>query len=246
MARSRARLGPAWASAALVGNRRAGYLPLMFEELQRIFRKSMMAFRAELGRREPEDQVAELLSAMRKEWVAARAEVSSLADALERARAGVAREQELLAQCERRGRAAQGIGDAETARVAAEFAARHRERIRVLEQKVAATQAEHALRVNEVEEMKKRYQEADANRFALLAELRRGQNQARIRTVADDVEGTFADWGRMEEKVRDQEAYAAALEELETDAPPPPRSGTGSRAEVDERLQELKRRMGKE
>jgi phage shock protein A len=213
----------------------------MFEELNRIFRKSMSAFRSELSRREPEDQVAELLSAMRREWVAARADLPLYAEKLERARRELVQERELLAQCERRGKLAEGIKDAETVRVAAEFAAHHRERIAVLEQKVAAAQAEQALRGREVEEMKRRYTEADSNRFALLAEIRRRQGQARMSAGAEETASSFDDFGRMEEKISDSQAYLDALDEL--DPSPPPR--TAPPDDVEERLRQLKREMGK-
>ena len=212
----------------------------MFEELSRIFRKSMGAFRTELSRREPEDQVAELLSAMRREWASARAEIPVLEEGRERARKELARERELLEQTERRGRLADGIGDGETVRVAAEFAEKHRERIAVLEQKVAAAEAEKELRGREVEEMKRRYTEADANRFALLAEIRRRQTQARMGMGAEETASSFDDFGRMEEKISDADAYAAALDELDFDRPAPPPD------DVEERLRRLKREMGKE
>ncbi|MBW3629702.1 MAG: PspA/IM30 family protein [Gemmatimonadetes bacterium] len=215
----------------------------MFEDLNRIFRKSMSAFRSELSRREPEDQVAELLTAMRREWVAARADLPLLAERLERARRELVHERDLLGQCERRGKLAEGIGDAETVRVAAEFAVRHRERVGVLEQKVAAAEAEQALRLREVAEMKRRYEEADANRFALLAEIRRRQGQARMNAGADSAAGTFDDWNRMEERISDSEAYVDALEEL--DPSPPPRSSAPSPDHVEERLRQLKRELGK-
>jgi phage shock protein A len=217
----------------------------MFEDLQRIFRQSLSAFRSELHRHEPEDQVAELLSAMRREWVAAKADLPLFTELVQRAEAELAREREMLAQTERRGRLAQGIGDAETVRVATEFAGRHRERIVVLEQKVSTAQAERALRLREAEEMKVKYQEADKNRFSLLAELRRRRGQDRQRSVAEGVEGSFSDWDRMAEKIGEDAAYLDAAEELEADlstgpapSPPPP-------ADVEDRLRELKRRMGK-
>ena len=215
----------------------------MFEDISRIFRKSMGAFRTELNRREPEDQVAELLMAMRREWVAARANLPLFADHVERARRDLANERELLAQTERRGKLAEGIGDAETVRVATEFAARHRERVAVLEQKVAAAEAEKELRGREVEEMKRRYTEADANRFALLAELRRRQGHARMSAGAEETASSFDDFGRMEEKISDSQAYLDALDDLE-DRPPP--SSAPQPSDVDEKLRELKRKLGKE
>lgn len=217
----------------------------MFSDLQRLFQKSVAAFRAELEKREPEDQVAELLSAMRRELTAARVAVRELADSASAARQELQRERELLEQCERRGAMAERIGDQDTARVAAEFAARHRERVEVLERKVVAVEDEHALRQREAEQMLKQYQQADANRFALLAQLRRTQAGARIRGALDGSEGSFADWTRMEERIADDVAYADAVEQLSSEEPLPPHPPAGE-SEVEARLRELKRRMGKE
>ena len=217
----------------------------MFEDLAKIFRNSFAAFRSELHRNEPEDQVAELLSAMRREWVAARADLPVIAESLQRTRVELGRERELVEQCERRGRLAEGIGDTETVRIAGEFATRHRARITVLEQKVAAVEAEHSLRLSEIEEMKQRYQHADANRLQLLAEIRRRQSQSRLRDVGLDADASFTDWDRMREKMDDSQSYASALDELNSDlGSPPPRRPDPS--DVDERLRELKRKMGKE
>jgi phage shock protein A len=215
----------------------------MFKDLQRLFQQSMAAFRAELDRREPEDQVAELLTAMRREMAAARAALPELEQEGKRAAAELERETELLRQCERRGALAERIGDEETVRVAAEFAARHRERIVVLEQRRAAADAEHALRLREAEEMRRKYLEADANRFALVAQLRRTRSQQEMRSRLDGTSGPFADFARMEEAVQQSAGYADALEEL-SDAAPPPRPPPAP--DVEERLRELKRRMGSE
>jgi phage shock protein A len=218
----------------------------MFEDLQRIFRESVAAFRSELNRHDPEDQVASLLSSMRREWAAGRAELSALGETLERAGLELRKERDLLDQCERRRRLAEGIGDAETVQVASEFAERHRERARVLEQKVSAVAAERELRAREVEEMKRKYQQADANRHVLVSELRRAENQARRRSVADGVEGSFADFDRMREKIDDSESYVEALEDLDEvletrDSPASP-----SAADVEQRLRELKRKLGRD
>jgi phage shock protein A len=202
----------------------------MLDDLQRLFRESVAAFRTELNRREPEDHVAELLSAMRRELVAARAALPEYAAQVERSRRELAHERAQLEQCERRGRLAHTAGDVETVRVAEEFAVRHRARVEVLEQKLAAAEAEHALRGREAEEMKEKYRVADANRLQLVAELRRGQSRERIRTVASDASASFEDFARMEEAIGQRAAESAAFEELS----------------VEERLREMKRRMGRE
>lgn len=216
----------------------------MFDELQRIFRNSMGAFRAELHRREPEDQVVDLLSAMRKEWVAARAELPRLEETLTRTREELAREREQLAQCERRGAAARGIGDEETVRVAEQFAARHRERIAVLERKAEATEAERALLLRDVEQMKERYQHAEANRFSLLSEIRARQSRERRDQLAGDAVRSEDEFDRMAERVADEGALADAMAEVADPGPPPP--PRPDPAAVEQRLQELKRRMGRE
>jgi phage shock protein A len=215
----------------------------MFEDLQRLFRKSVDAFRAELSKREPEDQVADLLSGMRREMVAARAAIPLLEEDVCRLRADLESERVLLEQCERRLSMAERIGDDETVRVAREFAERHRERKAVLEKKEQAATAELALRSRESEDMLRKYQESDRNRFGLVSQLRRQQAAEKMRERLQNETGPFADFARMEDAVRDSEAHAAAAEELdfeqESASHPPPRS------DLEERLQELKRRMGK-
>lgn len=214
----------------------------MFEDLQRLFRESLAAFRSELHKREPEDEVAHLLSSMRSELVEARALLPKLEEVLKGAREALAREREQLERTERRGVLARQIQDEETTRVAEEFSAKHRERIAVLEQKVAAAEAEHALRSREAEEMKRQYQQADANRRDLVARIRRAQAQGRISSVADEAADSFADWDRMSDKVESQSGYADALRELDEDLTPPPEPAAPM--DVEERLRELKRRMG--
>ena len=205
----------------------------------------MAAFRTELNRREPEDEVAHLLSSMRQELVEARASLSELKQARERAAGELARERALLEQTERRGRMAEGIGDAETARVAAEFAAKHRERVGVLEQKAAALDAEWTLRSREADEMKRRFQEADANRAALVAQLRNAASRQRIRSVGDDVAHDFDEFDRMADRVAGTGDYADALRDLEDPAAPPPPAAESPES-VEARLRELKRQMGRE
>ena len=84
----------------------------MFEDLQRLFKDSLAAFRSELHKREPEDEVAHLLGSMRSELVEARALIPRLQEMLNGARAELAREGEALERTERRGRLAQQINDA--------------------------------------------------------------------------------------------------------------------------------------
>ncbi|HEV2733532.1 MAG TPA: hypothetical protein VGV85_01800, partial [Longimicrobiaceae bacterium] len=217
----------------------------MFDDLKNLFSKTWDAFQAEAGRSEPEDQVAELLSAMRREMVEARATVPLLEEAVTSARSALERERRALTDVERRRGLAERIGDAETVRVADDFAGRHRARIAVLEDKVRAAEAERDLRKREVAEMSRQYKDADANRFALLARLRTTRAQGRMGAALGDDAPPFADLGRMGETLGDRARCADALDELEDlDSPPPPPRPTAS--DMEERLRELKRRMCQE
>lgn len=217
----------------------------MLEDLRRIFRQSLDAFRAEAGRREPEDEVAEVLTAMRREMVAVRALSASLEKDLLSTAGELDREREALTNCERRGDMARAIDDAETVRIASEFAARHREKVRILEQKREALKEELDLRRAESEEMTVRYREAEANRFVLLAQLRQAAAREARTAPPPGQPDPFSDFSRMEERVHRDSDYLAALEELDDDDPPPSRADPDP-AEVENRLRELKRRMGRE
>jgi phage shock protein A len=218
----------------------------MLDDLKRLFKDTWSSFRAELGRMEPEDEVAQLLGMMRREMVDARAELPLLDEAVRATDRELERERRSLADCERRAGLAERIGDAETQRVALEFAARHRDHIAVLDQKRAAAVAERDMRTREVQQMAQRYKAADANRFVLLAELRRQRAAGAVRDAVSG--GAFADFERMEETVAEQASYADALEDLSAeiidDIPPPPDPAERIRA-LEDRLEELKRRMGK-
>ena len=213
----------------------------MFDDLKRLFSESWNAFVSEAGRREPEDRVAQLLSAMRREMVAARANLPLHDKHVQGTEAELERERRALADAERRGSMAERIGDAETVRVALEFSERHRKRVLVLEEKLRATVAERDLARQEAEDMMRRYKEADTNRFALVAEIRRRGAHARLDSAMGRDPGDAADeLRRAEERIQDAGAYADALGDLGADgAPPPP-----PQPDVEDRLAELKRRMG--
>ncbi|CAN5735849.1 hypothetical protein BH23GEM6_BH23GEM6_16590 [soil metagenome] len=218
----------------------------MLEDLQRLFRKSLAAFRDELNKREPEDQVSDLLTAMRREMVAARAALPVLKEDIVRSRAELQRERALLEQCERRLKLAERIGDQETVSIAHEFAVKHRERAAVLEQKAAAAEAEEALRTREAEEMQRKYRASDANRFVLVAQLRRQQTAEKMGGRLNDEAGPFADFARMEESVLDSERHAAAAEELDGEMGGGEKPRESPASEVEARLEEMKRRLGRE
>ena len=81
-------------------------------------------------------------------------------DGLGPAERALGQEHQQLVDAERRGRLAAEIGDAETARIAEEFATRHRERIGLLERKVAVIRDEIGYLEREYEVLAGRYQSA--------------------------------------------------------------------------------------
>ncbi len=197
----------------------------MLKDLGALLHRALDRFKAEAGRRDPEDQIAELLGGMRREMVDARALVSELKQAAASARSELAREEKRLADCLRRRDMAARIGDEETTRVAEEFTSRHREAVGVLEAKVRAAEAELQLRTREADELAERYRESDARRFALLAELRRAGAHGRSER---EMTGLEDDFDRFAEQIDDQARRADAA------------------SEVEQRLEELKRRAGTE
>jgi hypothetical protein len=90
---------------------------------------------------------------LREALIEARLGITDLRRALAAAEAELEAERKQLADAERRGRLAAAVPDAETVAVAERFAARHRERILVLERKVAVQGDELGLAEREVQEM---------------------------------------------------------------------------------------------
>lgn len=99
---------------------------------------------------------------MREAVIEAKVGVRTMREALERTEAKTANERKQLADAERRGRLAEGIGDHETATVAQKFAARHAERLAVLERKLVVQRDELALAERELEGMVAQLRQAEA------------------------------------------------------------------------------------
>lgn len=218
----------------------------MFENLRNAFREAIENFNKELSRDQVPENVDRLLLGMKNEVAEAKVRIRELEDHLARAASEAEREKREAETARRRGKMASEIDDTETATLASEYAARHEERRRVLEQKIAALREEHTLRSREVEEMLAKVKEAQARRDSLGATA--GRTGARETLgAADDL---FAELDRMAEKIGTEDARAEAardFDDLELDADygdaPPPRA---PEVDVDARLEELKRRMGRE
>lgn len=170
----------------------------MFDELRRAWREAVENFRRELH---AEDDARD--PDLGRDIASARSDIRRLEAELRETRARLAAEREAEQTCVRRERLALQIGDMATASIAADFAARHRERAALLERKEAVLAAEHALRARELFEL-----EELASRRRLDPDGSIGWSGA---TLGDGVDpGPF---DRLEKDARER-AAAARLEEL--------------------------------
>ncbi|MEE8250795.1 MAG: hypothetical protein V3R24_03560 [Gemmatimonadales bacterium] len=125
---------------------------LVLEDLRAAFNAALQAARGD-----PRDR----LRLMREAVIEAKTSISKMRDGVAATRKRLDAERTSLDDAERRGGMATEIGDQETATVAAEFAGKHREKVAVLERKLAAQEAELALGEREVAEMTANLKSAD-------------------------------------------------------------------------------------
>ena len=216
----------------------------MFDNLRKAFREAVENFHQEVNRDQVPEVVDSLVRGMEREAVDAKAALDGLKRDLERARKAAEAEGREAETCRRREAMARGIGDEETAKVAAEFGAKHADRHRVLSKKADAVEAEVQLRGSEYREMLKQIKESRAKRSAMTASA--GRTQAR--SSLSDPDDLFGEFDRMAEKAGDQDARSEgtrARPEGARDAASFDRELDASRRErtADVRLEELKRRM---
>ncbi len=122
----------------------------MFEDWKQAWRDAVANFQRELED-EPGDATTR---AMRRDERTTAESLRRLDAELSAARRNAEAERAEEAICRRREGLAQNVGDAETARIAAEFATRHEERARVLERKVEVLEAERRLLVGDLDRMR--------------------------------------------------------------------------------------------
>lgn len=120
----------------------------MFDEFRRAWRQAVENFWVEVGA-----EGAGSAGPVYREIGRARTQLERLDAEISETRSRLAEERENAAVCERRSRLAGNIGDVETARVAAAYGVRHRERAAVLERKVEALEAERTLCRRDLDEM---------------------------------------------------------------------------------------------
>ena len=172
----------------------------MFQDWKQAWRAAVENFQRELD----DDRGDDATRAMRRdERVAAEALVRLEAE-LDIARRDAASQRESEAVCRRREAMALKVDDAETARIAAQFADRHAERASLMERKTEVLEAERALLVRDLEHMHQALAERGAEpRVAASGAAPRVDDSARD-------EGSFR---KMERDVRER-AAEERLEEL--------------------------------
>lgn len=97
---------------------------------------------------------------LREALLEARVGLTSLREGIAATEQELAAERKHLVDAERRGRLAGAVPDAETVTIAERFAARHRDRVAVLERKVVVQRDELLLAEREVEELAAQYRTA--------------------------------------------------------------------------------------
>jgi len=211
----------------------------MFDNLRDAFREAVDNFKEELNRDDVPETVDRLLRGMKEEAADTQARVHALEREIEVTQKIAAREAKDADTCRRREDMANGIGDPETARIAAEFAKKHENKHEVLTTKANALEKELALLRVEVTEMIEKIKQSQKDRDALAATAGRADARNTIRGAGD----LFDELDRMAEKIGDDGAEARASEEVWK------AMESGEKVEAvdfDARLEELKRRMGED
>ncbi len=129
-----------------------------------MFERLRAAINAALDAATPDADLRDVTGMMREAVIEARTSIERMREGVVTSEARLNHERQELADAERRGRLAAGIQDEQTAEVAERFAAKHRERVAVLEDKLEAQAAELALAEREYEEMKAQLVEQERKR----------------------------------------------------------------------------------
>ena len=129
-----------------------------------MFERLRDSLRAALDAATPPGDLRDLARQMREAVVEAKVAVQEIQEARVRTERALAAERQGLADAERRGRLAGEIRDTETVEVAARYVTKHHERVAVLEQKLAAQQAELALAQRDLAEMHAQLKTAEQGR----------------------------------------------------------------------------------
>ena len=218
----------------------------MFENLRNAFREAVDNFNKELGRDDVPELVDGLLRQMHEEVTDTKTQLFTLEEQIKKAIQLSEMEGKEAATCRRREEMARKIGDEDTAGVAAEFAEKHEKRKDIQARKALALREELELKRSEVTDMIAKLKEAKVKRASLTATQGRTDAMNALGGASD----LFGELDRMAEKIEGADHQREAEEDLlaefgEMDSTPPYRGPTPEE-EAEARLQELKRRMGKD
>ena len=176
-----------------------------------------------------------MLAQMRETLVRARLGLEDLQGGISQTRVRLAEERRELETVQRRRQLADRIGDHETAEIAARFERQHADRVAVLERKLEAQQAEVDLLEREVREMSAEFKAAHA-----------GVDPSRVAgptTAQRDAEHEKAAQAEVDEALGTRDGSGVLGEELDAMRRRAEREARAASAE--EKLAELKRRMGR-
>lgn len=118
-----------------------------------VFESMRKSWRDAMGRASSPAEGRAVLAMMRDALVEAKVGVSQVRAALDKTRVQLEHERAEVQTAVRRGRMASDIHDAETARIAERYAAKHQERVAMLERKLEAQATELSLAEQELSEM---------------------------------------------------------------------------------------------
>ncbi len=180
----------------------------MFEDWKQAWREAVANFQRELD----EDGGDDTTRAMRRDERTTADALRRLDSELDTARRNAAAEREEEGVCRRREGLAHKIGDAETARVAAEYAERHAQRAVILERKVEVLEAERGLLLQDLERMRAALA-ARGTDPQVSAGAGANEGPTRSEAASTEREREEHNFRRMEREARER-AAEARLEEL--------------------------------
>lgn len=166
------------------------------------------------GRVAPADRRA-VIADMKRALALAKLGVEDLQTGVEVTRRRVTAEREGVATSQRRKSLAEGISDAETVAIAAKYEAQHAERLAVLERKLEAQEAEHALAERDYDEMLKQLKQASVGIGSGQTPESRGPTDAEL-GLPDDapLRSELDSLARASDRAKRAEAADAALDAL--------------------------------
>lgn len=177
----------------------------MFEDWKQAWRQAVENFHREAGGGTA--GAPPRIRAMERELTSASGALGNLDDEVRRTRRDLAKEREAEQQCHRREALARDVNDAETVRIAVEFAQRHAERAAVLDRKIAVLEDERSLLARDVAAMRERLEEIAPTGAA------HGVGDGAASTDADHDSRSTPEFTRMEREARER-AADRRLEEL--------------------------------